>query len=1508
MVIPSAQEHPSTSTMSNGYPISPVADDTHADGNAVSQRERSPSEPMESHPVSESSPEPDAADDSYDGASADSDAEDEDVAEDNSDYDANAYSRENSSSPHPDRGAKRKSSPVSETDLIRQNPDLYGLRRSGRARTTRHIADSSDSDSDDVAPRTKRRRKDPSQQPSKASRSATVSSLSESDSDEYGGKSARASKARRRRLQQTASYEPSMGEVRFSTRTAKKVSNYNEDDEEDEAMFEEDPEDLAPNYWAESYVEDTRPAVDVVLNHRLKEGIDPKSHHLDRKDFEFCIKWQDKSHYHATWESNESISNFRSTRRVDNYVRKVLNEDIRLQYNVDAAPEDREKWNLDRERDVEAIEDYKNVERVIGVRDGDDGATEYLVKWKRLFYDSCTWEPEDLVSEIAQREVDRFLDRTARQPISDKNEMNVATRKSFEPIHGTPSFLQNGELKDFQVKGLNFLAFNWVRGRNVVLADEMGLGKTVQTVSFINWMRHVRRQQGPFIVIVPLSTMPAWADTFDHWTPDLNYVVYNGSEKARSVLRDYELMVDGNPKRPKFHVLLTTYEYAMNDSPFLGQFKWQFMAVDEAHRLKNRDSQLYIKLFEWKCQARLLITGTPIQNNLAELSALMDFLNPGLIEVDVDMDLNAEAASQKLAELTNAIQPYMLRRTKSKVESDLPPKTEKIIRVELSDVQLEYYKNILTKNYAALNDGNKGMKQSLLNIMMELKKASNHPFMFPNAEAKILEGSSRREDILRAMITSSGKMMLLDQLLRKLSVDGHRVLIFCQMVGMLNILSEYMEYRGYKYQRLDGTIPSAARRLAIEHYNAPGSTDFAFLLSTRAGGLGINLMTADTVVLFDSDWNPQADLQAMARAHRIGQTRPVSVYRLVSKDTIEEEVIERARNKLLLEFITIQRGVTDKEASEMQNKMARVVAEPNSTDDISRILKRRGQKMFEQTDNQKKLEQLDIDSVLANAELHQTEEAEQIQADGGEEFLKAFDFVDIKVDDLTWDDIIPKEQLEVLKAEEKRKDDAHYLAEVIEQNRPRKRHAPTDTTDSREERKAKRLARAQVNIDDGEEESTSLDPKRPLGEKEYRALSRAFLRYGDLDDSEDLILEDARLQTRDRGTVRDALHEITEKANSLVQASLDQLEAMKQSGRNPTKKEQKAVLFDHHGVKRLNAWTIVERPPDMRLIRSIIKALPDFKTFRLPEATKLADYSCQWGAREDGMLLVGIARHGFGAWTQIRDDTELGLGDKFFLEEHRVERKTQRLQTEEKATKSPGAVHLVRRAEYLMSVLRNKFNNNATARRAVDNHHRNNKRGSRVSGSGSVSASPAPSSSRRPENPRKGHRESDRSRPRPHTHGGREGDRHSTPSHESRPRSSLDIDRPRHRLSDASNDELRRRKGHENGGSNKEDMAFMFFKPIVANLKQVSMITAKNYPSKNERAQKLRLTLVKIGEFIRNTLEGSQSMPSLEVRLWDYVSLNYWPNKDASGAKLQQMFNKVMEASKASKASNGSSA
>ncbi|OJD18854.1 hypothetical protein AJ78_01187 [Emergomyces pasteurianus Ep9510] len=1419
----------------------------------------------------------------------------------------------NSSTNNQKRGVKRKS-PVVEDDFIRNNPSLYGLRRSGRARSIRqHVQTTSDSDSEAVAPASKRRRRTPNHQSKLPSLSRSIDSASNSDSDEYQGSRGRTSKTNRRRMAQSANnLIPTHAEIRFSTRRANRVSNYNEDDDDDE--FEDESEMMTPGEWMTA-VDDTTPAIDVVLNHRFKEGVDLTRRDLSRDDFEFYIKWQGKSHYHATWETVESLASCRSVRRLDNYIRKILSLAIQYARDPEIIPEEKEKWNLDRERDVDAIEDYKQAERVIGSREI-DGETEYYVKWKRLFYDCCTWEPATLVSEIAQREIDRYLDRCSHPPISSKSEASPATRAPFEPIHGTPSFVQNGQLKEFQVKGVNFMAYNWVRGRNVVLADEMGLGKTVQTVAFINWLRHVRNQQGPFIVVVPLSTMPSWAETFDNWTPDLNYVVYNGNETARNIIKEYELLIDGNVRRPKFHVLLTTYEYVLVDATFLGQIKWQFMAVDEAHRLKNRDSQLYAKLVEFKSPSRLLITGTPVQNNLGELSALMDFLNPGLIQIDDDMDLGCEAASVKLAELTKSIQPYMLRRTKSKVESDLPPKSEKIIRVELSDIQLEYYKNILTKNYAALNQGSKGQKQSLLNIMMELKKASNHPFMFPNAESRILEGKTGREEMMRALITSSGKMMLLDQLLAKLRKDGHRVLIFSQMVRMLDILADYMDVRGYSYQRLDGTIAAGPRRLSIEHFNAPDSNDFVFLLSTRAGGLGINLMTADTVVLFDSDWNPQADLQAMARAHRIGQTRPVSVYRLVSKDTVEEEVLERARNKLLLEFITIQRGVTDKEATELKDKMTRAghqISEPTSSDDISRILKRRGQRMFEQSGNQKKLEELDIDSVLENAEEHKTEQAESMEADGGEEFLKAFEFVDVKVDELTWDEIIPKEQLEQIKAEEERRAHEQFLEQEIERSQPRKRKEPLD---GRQERQAKRRARQQVNIDadDVSDAPPPPDPSRPLSEKEYRHLVRAYLRYGDINDRQEDLIREARLIGRDIVVVKAALGEVIDKAHALLKEESNRLNALEREGKSFTKKERKAILFDHQGVKRLNAETIVERPNEMRILRNATADVADPKSFRVPEATKGADYTCPWGAREDGMLCVGIARHGYGAWAQIRDDPDLALADKFFLEEHRVDRKAERMNGGGKGTtKSPGAVHLVRRADYLLSVLKDKTSNGASvmAKRAVENHHRNNKKNSlhsRGRASGSVSASPSPSLPRKP-------RDSDKSRPRAQHKSRDSADLSNTPTADNNrpgydPKKRRWQDRQRDendrsskaRMKARREEKDRHRRNNDNGGgsldnNNNDAILKVIFKPIQEHLKQVSQVTKENIPSKPDRAGELRRLLLLIGQFIRSTLEGNEARASLEERLWGYAA-TYWPNKATPAAALHNMFDRLTEVEK----------
>ncbi len=1402
-------------------------------------------------------------------------------AEDDGDFEVDAPIRQapaemddHSSSDESIRPAKRKIQAVDDEDYMRSNPDLYGLRRSGRARPSRTLAESSEEDEDDSdVPRRPRKRLRQASGRSSKQPTPILNSPSPSNSDEgaYGGRRGKLTKKQKHRFLHSANLTPSHAEVRFSTRRSAKVSNYNEDDDDDMFLEDNDPDNLTPNYWVGE--EDNSPAIDIVLNHRLRADVTTVSYKKD--DYEFLIKWQQRAYYHATWETWDSLANVKSLRRLDNYVRKTLIEEMRIVNNPDIPPEEKEKWMLDREQHIDTLEDYKKVERVIGKRDGEEGL-EYFVKWKSLYYDNATWEPASLVSDIGQNEIDRYINRLHEDFRSTAAEVNPNSRAAFVPMREQPDYVQNGTLRDFQLTGLNFLAYNWVKNKNVVLADEMGLGKTVQTVAFLSWLRHNRGQQGPFLVAVPLSTMPAWADTFDHWAPDVNYVVYNGNHTARNIIKDYELLPDGSIRHPRFHVLLTTYEYVLQDATFLSQIKWQFMAVDEAHRLKNRESQLYDRLQEFKAPARLLITGTPVQNNLSELSSLFDFLAPGVVNIDENMDLTTEEASTKIAELTEDIKPYMLRRTKQKVEKDLPPKTEKIIRVELSDIQLEYYKHILTKNYAALNQGAKGQKQSLLNIMMELKKASNHPFMFPSAEERLVPHGARREEILRALVTSSGKLMLLDQLLTKLKRDGHRVLIFSQMVKMLDILGDYLDYRGHEYQRLDGTIAAGPRRIAIDHFNAPESTDFCFLLSTRAGGLGINLMTADTVIIFDSDWNPQADLQAMARAHRIGQTKPVSVYRLVSKETIEEEILERARNKLMLEFLTIQRGVTDKET---QARRSALVGEPGSTSEVSRILKKRGQKMFEQTDNQKKLEELDLDAVLEKAEDYKVEQPDGTDADGGEEFLRSFDFVDVRVDDLSWDDIIPKEQLEELKKEEQRKAEEKYLAEVIEQNKPRVRN---QIAEDRHARQARRVEQRQ-NAVDSETESDAgpgADPARPLSEREYRYLMKGHLRYGSMDDRREEFLQEARLRGRDMDVVRAAMQEIIDRATDLYKEEQNRMAELERTSNKPvTKKDKKAVLFELHGVKRINAETILERPGEMNLLKQVIPHDHEKQQqFRIPSATKNAGYSCPWGAREDGMLCVGILRHGYGAWERIRDDADLGLKEKFFLEEHRVDKKAERERGEQKVAKSPGAVHLVRRADYLLSVIKAEHTDDPAIKRAVENHHRNNKKHGMAHDLKApiTTSSPAPSFVRKP------FREAEKYRPRTVSSTHRDSvERYGTPKVESRHHGhrdseSRDHKERKHRPQDDHIQHHRHASDHRksepatNGASIETDqMMALVFKPVRESLRKIKATTKNAIPDGQARANELRALLTQIGNFIgEQVADLENNHEAMEKRFW----------------------------------------
>lgn len=477
----------------------------------------------------------------------------------------------------------------------------------------------------------------------------------------------------------------------------------------------------------------------------------------------------------------------------------------------------------------------------------------------------------------------------------------------------SPPFIK-GQMRDYQVAGLNWLISLHENGISGILADEMGLGKTLQTISFLGYLRHIMGITGPHLVVVPKSTLDNWKREFSRWTPEVNVLVLQGAKEERAELIQERL------KDESFDVCITSYEMILREKSHLKQFAWEYIIIDEAHRIKNEQSSLAQVIRLFNSRNRLLITGTPLQNNLHELWALLNFLLPDVFGESEAFDqwFSGQDRDQDtvVQQLHRVLRPFLLRRVKADVEKSLLPKKEVNLYVGMSEMQVKWYQKILEKDIDAVNGagGKKESKTRLLNIVMQLRKCCNHPYLFEGAEP----GPPYTTD--EHLVYNAGKMLVLDRLLKRLRAQGSRVLIFSQMSRLLDILEDYCLFREYKYCRIDGSTAHEDRIAAIDDYNKPGSEQFVFLLTTRAGGLGINLTSADIVILYDSDWNPQADLQAMDRAHRIGQTKQVVVYRFVTDNAIEEKVLERAAQKLRLDQLVIQQGRAQQAAKAAANK------------------------------------------------------------------------------------------------------------------------------------------------------------------------------------------------------------------------------------------------------------------------------------------------------------------------------------------------------------------------------------------------------------------------------------------------------------------------------------------------------------------------------------------------------------------------------------------------------------
>ena len=480
----------------------------------------------------------------------------------------------------------------------------------------------------------------------------------------------------------------------------------------------------------------------------------------------------------------------------------------------------------------------------------------------------------------------------------------LADYKQIEETQLPESLRDEIEFRSYQQHGFNWLAFLHRFGLNGILADDMGLGKTIQTLAMIHRAIELSRANYPSLIICPASVVANWAQEIEKFFRNSTAIVYTGSSRGKQLDAVEEIDQDLPVCPGNSPIFITSYNIARLDQEKLGRVCWLYVVVDEGHNIKNPNAVTTKAIKTLVGQNKLALTGTPIQNNLEELWSLFDFAMPGFLgartEFRTDYGSNGKVDTNKIGKLKKRIHPFLLRRLKKDVAKDLPEKTVVDRLVELTPIQVRLYKEALNSSkYKEMlehvdKDGVGRSTLMILEIIAKLRTICNHPVL------AVKEQENGRIDYKTANCEDSGKLDALQELIEEI-VEGeeHRALLFSQSTRALDLIEYWLNEWNVAYLRLDGNTPTSKRQPLCAQFNSTPAITL-FLISTKAGGTGLNLTGADTVIFYDHDWNPANDAQAQDRAYRIGQKRNVTVYRLISKGTIEERIIERQTRKQTL--------------------------------------------------------------------------------------------------------------------------------------------------------------------------------------------------------------------------------------------------------------------------------------------------------------------------------------------------------------------------------------------------------------------------------------------------------------------------------------------------------------------------------------------------------------------------------------------------------------------------------